>query len=238
MEVTLAVEGDNLVFAGKEGRDTVSALYLAPRLCDQGVSVCEIKNVATNVHHRRKGYMDTLMKEAFACMQSEEEPYTFLQTSDKNLFDKYGFQVIFEDRNFVCARIIDVRSFLSLIKTKKEFVLAIKIKDKLLPENEGLYLLHSGPLGGNITPVRIANADMVNAEGERLTAECECDADDLVKFAFGEAKAADTFKIYVKSRQEELCRSLDDLIKIVKPYLCVEMSEEMKKKIGLKTEDK
>ena len=233
MDIDVLVEGDNLVFAAREGKNTISTIYLAPRMVNDGANVCEIKNAATNVHRRREGFMDTLLKEAFECLQSERDPYTFLQTRNPEYFDKYGFETIFEDGTSVMARIVDVKAMFSLFRNIKEFVLAVRIKDDMLYENEGIYLLHCGPMGGRVTAVKIANPDMVNTEGERITAECETDVRKLCLFVFGCIKAEDCFKVYVKSKAEEVYKSLNKLTKVMKPYVCVEMTEEDKKRLGI-----
>ena len=90
MEVVYLAEGDNLVFAGKENLETISSLYLAPHYTSRGEELCEIKNVFTKEKFRRHGCMDTLMKEAFLCMQSEGEAYTFLRPMDEKYFMFYS----------------------------------------------------------------------------------------------------------------------------------------------------
>ena len=109
------------------------------------------------------------------------------------------------------ARIIDVKSILSTVRCPREFVMALRIFDERLVENAGLYVLHCGPRGGNLTAIRIADAQMKNAEGERLTAEGEVTVENLTRFLFGFRKAEDCFKIYVKSREEELLGNLNEL---------------------------
>jgi predicted GNAT family acetyltransferase len=91
MEIVYLAEGDNLVFAGKENMETVSSLYLAPHYMNNGDELCEIRNVFTKEKFRRRGNMDALMKEAFQCMQSEREPYTFLRPMEEKYFTPYGF---------------------------------------------------------------------------------------------------------------------------------------------------
>ena len=91
MNIMYLAEGDNLVFAGRENNETISSLYLAPHYTSRGEELCEIKNVFTKEKFRRKGNMDALMKEAFQCMQSEMEPYTFLRPLEEKYFIPYGF---------------------------------------------------------------------------------------------------------------------------------------------------
>lgn len=364
MDIIYLAEGDNLVFAGKENMETVSSLYLAPHYTSMGDELCEIKNVFTKEKFRRRGYMDALMKEAFQCMQSEREPYTFLRPMDEKYFLPYGFvrveereglringlrlsddllqkaneedgeftvsvkdskdyilhpvreaeaesiaaflngrledmsdcyirqsahtvmnmkkncidkggnlYVVESDHSVVCtfayslvkqelvnesdktstffsdkhvpflvskeefrtedlfltepehtvtmARIIDVAAMLSRVRCPKEFVMVLKIFDERIVENAGLYVLHCGPAGGNLTAVRIADANMKNAEGERLSAEGEVTMENLTRFLFGFKKAEDCFKIYVKSKEEEITANLNALSCIKKPFfLC------------------
>lgn len=91
MEVFYLAEGDDLVFAGKDNMETVSSLYLSPHYTSRGEELCEVKNVFTKEKFRRRGYMDTLMKEAFSCMQSEAEAYTYLRPMNPKYFTPYGF---------------------------------------------------------------------------------------------------------------------------------------------------
>ena len=91
MNIMYLAEGDNLVFAGRENNETISSLYLAPHYTSRGEELCEIRNVFTKEKFRRKGNMDALMKEAFQCMQSEMESYTFLRPLEEKYFIPYGF---------------------------------------------------------------------------------------------------------------------------------------------------
>lgn len=365
MEIVYLAEGDNLVFAGKENLETVSSLYLAPHYTSRGEELCEIKNVFTKEKFRRRGNMDTLMKEAFQCMQSEGEPYTFLRPMEEKYFIPYGFVDVEQRKNYringlrltdallknanetdeafhlsvkdskeyvirpvgesdagkaaifvndalkeksdcyiiqsahtmmnikrtckekggnlymveceneiecifayslvkqeiineadgkstlfsdkrlsfmlaaevfktedlfleepdpivTMARIIDVKSILGTVRCPKEFVMALKIYDERIVENAGLYILHCGPMGGNLSAVKIGDSEMKNAEGERLSAEGEITIENLARFLFGFKKAEDCFKIYVKSREEEICGTLNELKCIEKPYFICE----------------
>ena len=365
MNVVYLAEGDNLVFAGRENLETVSSLYLAPHYTSRGEELCEIKNVFTKEKFRRKGCMDTLMKEAFLCMQSEGEPYTFLRPMAEKYFVPYGFVNVEEreglringlrltddlliganetDAEFhllvkdsedylvhpvreaeakkaaefinnllktksdcfimqsahtvmnlkntckekggnlfmaelkgetVCvfaytlvkqeivneadgksttfsdkrlsfalykdgfkkedlfleepepivtmARIIDVKSILSTVRCPKEFVMALRIYDERIVENAGLYMLHCGPTGGNLSAIKIGDSEMKNAAGEKLSAEGEITIENLTRFLFGFKKAEDCFKIYVKSREEEIFGNLNELKCMERPYFICE----------------
>lgn len=338
MNIQFLAEGDNLVFAGKEGIETVSSLYLAPFVTNMGDQVCCIRNVYTKAEFRRKGCMDQLLKEAFLCMQAEKDPYTFLRPYNEKYFLPYGFVDIADRPYFsvkedseaeqksvaeagfletadfllkemrekadcfplytkewvesmqnilkakggdfvavckdgeiigvysyvsnyvpkkddpssfdcekvvefafpadrltkegaleitpnrlthVMARIIDVKEMISKLEAPKEFVLAIKIFDERIPENAGLYLLHCGPKGGNLAAVKIGDTSLKNAAGEKLSAECEITIENLTRFCFGYKDAKDCFKVYVKSKEEEILGNLDNLERIRKPeFLC------------------
>lgn len=365
MEVIYLAEGDNLVFAGKENMETVSSLYLAPHYTSRGEELCEIKNVFTKEKFRRRGCMDTLMKEAFLCMQSEAEPYTFLRPMDEKYFIPYGFTEVEKreglringlrlsdkllnasnetdeefkitigdsreylihpvreseaeeaaifindilkeksdcyimqsahtvmnikktckekggnlyaaeyDGRVVClfaytlvkqeivneedgkstsfsdkrlsfmlctgdftkedlfleepdsivtmARIIDVRSILGMVRCPKEFVMALRIFDERIVENAGLYILHCGPMGGNLTAIKIGDEQMKNAQGEKLSAEGEVTIENLTRFLFGFRKAEECFKVYVKAREEEIFGNLNELKCIERPYFICE----------------
>lgn len=113
----------------------------------------------------------------------------------------------------IMARIVDVKQILSKLQSEREFVLALRIIDEKLYANDGLYMLHCGPNGGNITPVKIADETRTNEHGECCHAECEITIENLTSFFFGYKPAAECFKVYAKSKEEELCARLDALKK-------------------------
>ncbi|MBE5879842.1 MAG: GNAT family N-acetyltransferase [Lachnospiraceae bacterium] len=337
---------NNLTFTQMEGSEVISMVHLTPYATGKGEEVCYIVGVATKESYRRKGLMDELLKSAFACMQDEREPFTFLMPANKDIYEPYGFTYIYDKpcyelntkrineklldeasqapddakamftllvldmgmltvrtvrdkdcarvarfaneylaKNYDCymqrseayyktmkqelkaqngnlfmvekdgiilgllsyakeagkvslqevlfekeldawellretekkpmimARIIDVKQILSKLQSEKEFVLALKIIDERLIANDGLYMLHCGPLGGNITPIKIADAARTNEHGECCHAECEVTIENLTAFFFGYKKAEDCFKVYAKSKAEELYARLNALIK-------------------------
>lgn len=337
---------NNLTFTQMEGSEVLSMVHLTPYLTGKGEEVCYIVGVATKEQYRRKGLMDELLKEAFLCMQGEEEPFTFLMPANKAIYEPYGFTYIYdkpvyklnekrineklldeaslapddekavftllvkdkgmltvrtvrnkdcarvarfaneyleshfdcymqrseqyyvtmkqelkaqngnlfmvekegiilglisyakecgevslqeilfkeelnewelvrekEKKPMIMARIVDVKKILSELYSEKEFVLALKIIDEKLYANDGLYMLHCGPLGGNITPIKIADAGRTNESGECCHAECEVTIENLTSFFFGYKKAEECFKVYAKSKAEELYSRLDSLKK-------------------------
>lgn len=214
MEVELRVEGKNLVFAAKEKDQIISTLSVSPDIGGNGEPIYQLKNAFTKGLYRRRGYMDAILKEVFSCMQSEQEAFVFLGTREPVVFKKYGFVNIvaptdpFPD---TLGRIIDVKTFLNLFESEKEFVLSLRIHDDMLPENDGVYMVHCGPEGGRINSVKIANPGMSNAQGEKLACEAEVDVADLIQFGFGLKKAKDAFKVTVKIKEDEICERLDGL---------------------------
>lgn len=214
MEIELRVEGRSLVFAAKEKEQVISTLSVSPDIGGDGNPVYQIKNAFTKGLYRRRGYMDAILKEAFTCMQSEREAFVFLGTREPEIFKKYGFVHIekptdpFPD---TLGRIIDVRSFLALFESEKELVLSLRIHDEMLPENDGIYMVHCGPVGGRLNAIKIANPLMENSEGERLSFEAEVSVDDLVQFGFGLKKANEAFKITVPIKEKEIWERLDSL---------------------------
>ena len=337
---------NNLTFVQTEGSDILSMLHLTPYATGKGEEVCYIVGVATKEAYRRKGLMDELLKSAFACMQEEKEPFTFLMPAKKEVYEPYGFTYIYDkpcyelnakrmneklldeaslapddakamftllvldmgmltvrtvrdqdcaraarfaneflEKNYDCymqrseayyrtmkqelkaqsgnlfmvekdgiilglfsyakeagnvifcevlfekeleawellretdrkpcimARIVDVKQILSKLQSEREFVLALKIIDERLITNNGLYMLHCGPLGGNITPIKIADATRTNEQGECCHAECEVTIENLTAFFFGYKNAEDCFKVYAKSKAEELYERLNALKK-------------------------
>lgn len=343
MDISYITEGNNLVFAGKQGKETVSVLYLSPAMSNYGDNLCEIKNINTKEKYRRQGCMDELLKEAFECVQSEKEPFVYLYTEEPEIFEKYGFvkinekpvltlnpkriseklleesmenqsgftmlvnklgtmechvvkesecaraarfisaynkehraiyKIVNEDmlleqkkelksrhgdlfmlefegivkavfsvvvsKQFITAevicmeeeikawnvfvetdamrccmvRVVDAGKLVEMILSDREFVMALRIKDDKLIENEGLYMIHGGPLGGPLTSVKIQNENM-QKNGECLSAEGEITIEDLAYFAFGVKPAADTFKIYVKSQTDEKLNRLDELAGVI-----------------------
>ena len=214
MEVELRVEGRNLVFAAKEKDQVISTLSVSPDIGGDGTPIYQIKNAFTKGLYRRRGYMDAILKEVFECMLSEQEAFVFLGTREPAVFAKYGFIQIVEPKDpfpDTLGRIVDVKSFLKYFESEHEFVLSLRIHDDMLPENDGVYMVHCGPEGGRLNAVKIANPGMSNAEGEKLVAEAEVDVKDLIQFGFGLKKAEDAFKVTVSIKKDEICERLNKL---------------------------
>jgi predicted acetyltransferase len=214
MEVELRVEGRNLVFAAKEKDQVISTLSVSPDIGGNGEPIYQIKNAFTKGLYRRRGYMDAILKEVFDCMLSEQEAFVFLGTREPVVFAKYGFvQIVKPQDPFpdTLGRIVDVKSFLNLFESEKEFVLSLRIRDDMLPENDGVYMIHCGPEGGRLNAVKIANPAMSNAEGEKLVAEAEVTVSDLIQFAFGLKEAKDAFKVTVSIKKDEICERISKL---------------------------
>ncbi|MCR4648749.1 MAG: GNAT family N-acetyltransferase [Lachnospiraceae bacterium] len=214
MEVELRVEGRNLVFAAKEKDQVISTLSLTPDIGGDGTTIYQIRNAFTKGLYRRRGYMDAILKEVFACMQSENEAFVFLGTREPHIFKKYGFVNIVKPQDpfpDTLGRIIDVKSFLNFFESEHEFVLSLRIHDEMLPENDGVYMVHCGPEGGRLNSVKIANPLMTNEQGEKLASEASVDVADLIQFGFGLKEAKDAFKITVKMKEEEICGRLNEL---------------------------
>ena len=214
MEVELRVEGRNLVVAANEKDQVISTLSVSPDIGGNGEPIYQIKNAFTKGLYRRRGYMDAILKEVFDCMLSEQEAFVFLGTREPVVFAKYGFvQIVKPQDPFpdTLGRIVDVKSFLNLFESEKEFVLSLRIHDDMLPENDGVYMIHCGPEGGRLNAVKIANPAMSNAEGEKLVAEAEVTVSDLIQFAFGLKEAKDAFKVTVSIKKDEICERISKL---------------------------
>ena len=141
MEVELRVEGRNLVFAAKEKDQVISTLSVSPDIGGNGQPIYQIKNAFTKGLYRRRGYMDAILKEVFTCMQSEQEAFVFLGTREPQVFAKYGFiQIVKPQDPFpdTLGRIIDVKSFINLFESEKEFVLCQTSRVRNLPVKQKL----------------------------------------------------------------------------------------------------
>lgn len=150
-----------------------------------------------------------IVKGIYVILPADGQPEVKILAQEAEL-DAWEICVPTEELQHLMVRIIDVKNFLQMICSDREFVLAIRIKDDKLIENEGLYLLHASPDGGVINSDKIVNESLVK-NGECLSAECEISIEKLAEFAFGCKNAKDTFKIYVKSRESELANRLDEL---------------------------
>ena len=214
MEVELRVEGRNLVFAAKEKEQVISTLSVSPDIGGDGSTIYQIKNAFTKGLYRRRGYMDAILKEVFACMQSEQEAFVFLGTREPQIFAKYGFVDIVKPQDpypETLVRIIDVKSFLRYFESEKEFVLSLQIKDDMLPENEGIYMIHCGPEGGRLNSMRISLPETEGIGCEKIAAEAIVDVKDLIQFGFGLKSANEAFNIAVKMKEDEIWSALDKL---------------------------
>ena len=69
---------NNIAFVQAKDSEAVSMVHLTPYMTGKGEEVCYVVGVATKEEYRRQGLMEELLKEAFLCMQSEQEPFTFL----------------------------------------------------------------------------------------------------------------------------------------------------------------
>ena len=214
MEVELRVEGRNLVFAAKEKEQVISTLSVSPDIGGDGSTIYQIKNAFTKGLYRRRGYMDAILKEVFACMQSEQEAFVFLGTREPQIFAKYGFVDIVKPQDpfpNTLGRIIDVKSFLRYFESEKEFVMSLHIQDEMLPENDGIFMIHCGPEGGRLNAVRISLLQPCDGACERVAAEAKVDIKDLIQFGFGLKKAEEAFEVAVKMREEEIFGALNNL---------------------------
>ena len=214
METELRVEGRNLVFAAKEKDHVISTLSVSPDIGGDGTTIYQIKNAFTKGLYRRRGYMDAILKDVFACMQSEQEAFVFLGTREPIVFKKYGFvDIVKLEDPFpnTLGRIVDVKSFLRYFESEKEFVLSLQITDDMLPENEGIFMVHCGPEGGRLNSMKIAVLETNGTGCEAIAAEAKVDVADLIQFGFGLKSAKEAFKIAVPIKQDEICSALDNL---------------------------
>ena len=214
MEVELRVEGRNLVFAAKEKDQVISTLSVSPDIGGDGTTIYQIKNAFTKGLYRRRGYMDAILKEVFNCMQSEQEAFVFLGTREPQVFTKYGFVDIVKPQDpfpETLGRIIDVKSFLRYFESEKEFVMSLHIKDEMLPENDGIFMVHCGPEGGRLNSMRISIPANCDNACERVAAEAKVDVKDLIQFGFGLKSAEEAFEVAVKMREEEIFGALNNL---------------------------
>ena len=214
METELRVEGRNLVFAAKEKDQVISTLSVSPDIGGDGTTIYQIKNAFTKGLYRRRGYMDAILKDVFACMQSEQEAFVFLGTREPIVFKKYGFvDIVKLEDPFpnTLGRIVDVKSFLRYFESEKEFVLSLQITDDMLPENEGIFMVHCGPEGGRLNSMKIAVPETNGTGCEAIAAEAKVDVADLIQFGFGLKNAKEAFKIAVPIKQDEICSALDNL---------------------------
>ena len=214
METALRVEGRNLVFAAKEKDQVISTLSVSPDIGGDGTTIYQIKNAFTKGLYRRRGYMDAILKDVFACMQSEQEAFVLLGTREPIVFKKYGFvDIVKLEDPFpnTLGRIVDVKSFLRYFESEKEFVLSLQITDDMLPENEGIFMVHCGPEGGRLNSMKIAVPENCGSGCEAIAAEAKVDVADLIQFGFGLKNAKEAFKIAVPIKQDEICSALDNL---------------------------
>ena len=159
--------------------------------------------------------MDAILKDVFACLQSEQEAFVFLGTREPAVFAKYGFVDIVKPTDpfpNTLGRIVDVKSFLKYFESEKEFVLSLQITDEMLPENDGIFMVHCGPTGGRLNSMKISMDEVPESGGcEKIAAEAKVDVSDLIQFGFGLKSAKEAFKIAVSFKEEELFKALDNL---------------------------
>lgn len=214
METELRVEGRNLVFAAKEKDQVISTLSVSPDVGGDGSTIYQIKNAFTKGLYRRRGYMDAILKDVFACLLSEHEAFVFLGTREPGIFAKYGFVDIVKPEDpfpNTLGRIIDVKSFLGYFESGKEFVISLEINDDMLPENDGVFMVHCGPEGGRLNCMKIAIPENAGVGCEKIATEASVNVSDLIQFGFGLKDAKDAFKISVSIKEKEIYEALDNL---------------------------
>ena len=89
--------------------------------------------------------------------------------------------------------------------------MSLQIKDDMLPENDGIYMVHCGPEGGRLNSMKIAVPENCDNACEKVAAEASVDAKDLIQFGFGLKKAEEAFRVAVKMREEEIWTALNNL---------------------------
>lgn len=99
--------GRNTAFLLKEEGRAVAMLHLSPydmklRLGNAFtcISVNYIVGVATAKEHRHKGYMDTLLRAAFAEMYRARQPFAFLMPASPKIYEPYQFVYIYDKKEF------------------------------------------------------------------------------------------------------------------------------------------
>ena len=107
-----------------------------------------------------------------------------------------AYQAVSEDRK---------NGFLDLTGTKESE------EDEMLPENDGIFMVHCGPEGGRLNSTRISLPANCTDACERVAAEASVDVKDLIQFGFGLKKAEEAFKVAVKMRENEIFEALNKL---------------------------
>ncbi len=109
---------NNIAFVMEEADEPVAMVHLTPYLTNRGEEVCYIVGVATKQKFRRQGLMEELLKEAFTCMKSEGEPFTFLMPANPAIYTPYGFAYIYEKREASVTE--DLKNIITKLKDSKE----------------------------------------------------------------------------------------------------------------------
>lgn len=86
----------NLVFTRMDGDRIVSMLHLTPYLTTEMEPVCYIVGVATHASYRRRGLMDSMLKEALKFMREEGQTFTFLMPANPEYYRPYQFAYIYD----------------------------------------------------------------------------------------------------------------------------------------------
>lgn len=179
----------NLTFIRMDGEQIVSMLHLTPYLTGQNEPVCYIVGVATKAEYRRQGLMDSMIKEAFAFMWEEGQPFTFLMPANPAYYTPYDFTYIYDkpewklNEEHLPAKYLDAASgmesgFELLIKdagtlrvrTVKEndFAVVAQFANAWLEENTDCYMLRSAHYYKNMKKELLAqngNLFMIEKDG-------------------------------------------------------------------------
>lgn len=122
----------NLVFARAEDDKIVSMLHLTPYITGHLESVCYIVGVATDETYRRRGLMDSLLKEALQFMYIQHQPFAFLMPANPAYYKPYQFTYIYDKPDWkLNEETLPARYLNAAAKYEAEFHLVVKDKGTL-----------------------------------------------------------------------------------------------------------
>lgn len=91
----------NDIFVIEAENEIISMLHLTPyeavvKAGDRRIAVSYIVGVATKEAYRHRGYMATLLLEAFSYMYQKRQPFTFLMPANPAIYEPFGFRYIYD----------------------------------------------------------------------------------------------------------------------------------------------
>lgn len=122
----------------------------------------------------------------------------------------------------IMARIVDVQAMLSLLRTVTEEVFwSVRIKDTVLPQNDGVWKCRTGPDGASVCREEsdFSESGSKNTFSGSAVAECAASVEGLAAWIFGYRKTEECFVFSDSADREAVLKKLKEIKKLAKVFI-------------------